>query len=289
MDVLKKPWVAGIISASVVILSVVYLFVSSTSSNVEASTSRERRTERDRTNVSQNVRNQENEDNVLIQNYVDRHGLTYVDSIIASTADFDTMFTSLAMEAGQGNEVIFVYVFREDVLTASNTNYIEAFQGGLLGDPSGVTNTAITLRDAIGIEELTVTMHFLDVNGVRVVDLSFRCDGTILDSGRVISSSGTSSVSGRQQTSIESTLVGTWDNGSGRLFLFVFGEADSVEFRDNGTVIITEGGSSRTVNWSSSGPGAFTADRREFTYTISGDVLTITDSFDDSWTFDRVH
>jgi len=147
MNVLKKPWVAGVISVSVVVLSIIYLFLSSTTGNVEASTSRERRERRDRPNVSQNVGSQERDDHALI---------------------------------------------------------------------------------------------------------------------------------------------GTWDNGSGRIFLFVFNEADSVEFRANGTVVITEGRSSRTVNWSSSGPGAFTADGQNFAYSIRGNILTITDSWDDSWTFDRV-
>jgi len=82
-------------------------------------------------------------------------------------------------------------------------------------------------------------------------------------------------------------LIGEWDNGSGRIFLFVFGRADSVEFRDDGTVIITEGSSSQTVNWERGRPGHFTANNRDFTYRINGDVLTITDSANDDWTFDR--
>jgi len=83
-------------------------------------------------------------------------------------------------------------------------------------------------------------------------------------------------------------LIGEWDNGSGRIFLFVFRRADAVEFRDNGTVIITENNTSQTVDWEPDGPGAFTADGRSFTYTVRGDVLTITDSANDDWTFDRV-
>jgi hypothetical protein len=85
-----------------------------------------------------------------------------------------------------------------------------------------------------------------------------------------------------------STLLGTWENGSGRIFLFVFDRAESVEFLENGTVIITQpNGDRNTVNWNLDGSGAFTADRRQFTYSINGDVLTITDSANDDWMFDR--
>jgi len=84
-------------------------------------------------------------------------------------------------------------------------------------------------------------------------------------------------------------LIGSWDNGEGRIFLWVFGRADAVEFRDNGTVIITEGRDSQTVDWSAGNSGHFTAGNREFTYTIVGDTLTITDSANDSWSFDRAN
>ncbi|MCL2559458.1 MAG: hypothetical protein FWE07_03125 [Turicibacter sp.] len=87
----------------------------------------------------------------------------------------------------------------------------------------------------------------------------------------------------------ESEIIGTWDNGSGRIFLFVFDEAEEVEFRDNGRVVITQGdGASRTVDWElGDDEGTFVADGQNFTYTVRGDVLTITDSWNDSWTFDR--
>ena len=85
----------------------------------------------------------------------------------------------------------------------------------------------------------------------------------------------------------DSALLGYWENGSGRIFLFVFNRADSVEFLANGTVIITENGARNTVDWMHTGPGAFTADGRQFTYSISGGVLTITDSANDDWVFDR--
>ena len=85
----------------------------------------------------------------------------------------------------------------------------------------------------------------------------------------------------------DSTLLGYWENGSGGVFLWVFGRADSVEFLENGTVIITEDGVSETVNWNSTGAGAFSADGRPFTYSINGNILTITDSANDSWIFDR--
>jgi len=89
-------------------------------------------------------------------------------------------------------------------------------------------------------------------------------------------------------TSIEGhELLGTWENGDGRILLFTFGRADSVEFREDGTVVITEGRNSRTVDWEPGQPGEFTAGNFSFTYTIRGDVLTITDSADDDWTFDR--
>lgn len=85
----------------------------------------------------------------------------------------------------------------------------------------------------------------------------------------------------------EHDLLGTWDNGSGGALLWVFGSADSVEFRANGTVIITEDGDSETVDWVSGEPGHLTADDQEFTYSIAGDALTITDSANDDWTFVR--
>ncbi|MCL2559362.1 MAG: hypothetical protein FWE07_02645 [Turicibacter sp.] len=85
----------------------------------------------------------------------------------------------------------------------------------------------------------------------------------------------------------DSELLGYWDNGSGRILLFVFGTADSVEFLEDGTVIITERGNSTTVNWAPIEPGRFLANNQEFSYRIVGDVLTITDSWNDDWHFDR--
>ena len=85
----------------------------------------------------------------------------------------------------------------------------------------------------------------------------------------------------------DSALLGYWENGSGLIFLWVFEEADSVEFLANGTIIITEDGESNTVNWNPTGAGSFIADNETFTYSINGDILTITDSFNDSWSFER--
>jgi len=84
-----------------------------------------------------------------------------------------------------------------------------------------------------------------------------------------------------------SSLLGYWENGSGRIFLFVFQRADSVEFLANGTVVITEGDEQNVVDWATTRSGTFTADGRQFTYLIEGDVLTITDSANDDWTFER--
>ena len=86
----------------------------------------------------------------------------------------------------------------------------------------------------------------------------------------------------------DSELIGTWENGSGSILLWVFGEAETVEFLADGTVIITQpNGSSETVVWSPTGSGSFTAEREEFTYSITGNTLVITDSWNDSWVFDR--
>ena len=85
----------------------------------------------------------------------------------------------------------------------------------------------------------------------------------------------------------DSSLLGYWENGSGNRFLWVFREADSVHFLENGTVIITEDGVSETVNWEVTEVGAFRANDRAFTYSIEGDILTITDSSGDDWAFAR--
>ena len=88
--------------------------------------------------------------------------------------------------------------------------------------------------------------------------------------------------------SSDTELIGSWENGSGNRFLFVFDEADEVEFRANGTVVITQDGTSRTVNWElGDAPGTFTAADDDFTYSVYDDELTIIDSWNDSWTFDR--
>ena len=85
----------------------------------------------------------------------------------------------------------------------------------------------------------------------------------------------------------ESPLLGYWENGSGDVFLWVFNQADSVHFLENGTVIITEDGVSETATWEVTELGAFTVNDRAFTYAIQGDVLTITDSSNDNWSFER--
>ena len=85
----------------------------------------------------------------------------------------------------------------------------------------------------------------------------------------------------------DSALLGYWGNGAGSIFLWVFGLSDSVEFLENGTVIITQDETSTTVEWYLKEPGTFAADGREFTYSIDGDVLTITDSANDSWSWQR--
>ena len=97
----------------------------------------------------------------------------------------------------------------------------------------------------------------------------------------------TSNIRSEPAAITDSELIGNWDNGSGRIFLFVFDRADEVEFLENGTVIITQDGTSRTVDWSPGSSGAFTAEGREFTYRVRGNTLTITDSAGDDWTFER--
>ena len=85
----------------------------------------------------------------------------------------------------------------------------------------------------------------------------------------------------------DSALIGYWEGGSGRVFLWVFNRADSVEFFADGTLIITEAGSRDIVEWELVAPGSFIADGEAFTYVIHGDVLTITDRASDDWSFYR--
>jgi len=86
----------------------------------------------------------------------------------------------------------------------------------------------------------------------------------------------------------ESTLLGSWGNGRGSVLLFVFNEADSVEFLEDGTVMIIQGSSRWLTDWEIDAPGSFTADGEQFSYSIDDDTLVITDSWNDDWTFDRV-
>ena len=85
----------------------------------------------------------------------------------------------------------------------------------------------------------------------------------------------------------DSPLLGYWTNGEGRIHLWVFNRADSVEFLEDGTVIITENGISQTISWTSVEPGVFMANERRFTYVVEGDILILTDSANDDWIFDR--
>ena len=85
----------------------------------------------------------------------------------------------------------------------------------------------------------------------------------------------------------QESLLGTWENGRGAIFLMVFDEADSIEFLENGTIIITHKNSQRSVNWKSDTPGIFIADGEQFSYSINDDILVITDMWEDNWTFDR--
>ena len=85
----------------------------------------------------------------------------------------------------------------------------------------------------------------------------------------------------------DSALLGFWRNGSGRYFLWVFGEANTVEFLVDGTLIISEDEQREVVDWKSTEPGTFTADGDLFTYSIMSNILTITDRSNDSWSFYR--
>jgi len=85
----------------------------------------------------------------------------------------------------------------------------------------------------------------------------------------------------------ESGLLGQWQDGTGRFFLWVFGEADSVEFLENGTLVITEAEQTSLVDWASTELGTFVADGDSFAYSIVDNTLTITDRSNDSWSFNR--
>ena len=84
----------------------------------------------------------------------------------------------------------------------------------------------------------------------------------------------------------DSPLVGAWDQGDGDLFLLIFGEADSVEFLEDGFVIISQNDESHTVNWRPGGAeNTFSAAGAAFVFEIDNEMLTITDAAGDSWTF----
>jgi len=85
----------------------------------------------------------------------------------------------------------------------------------------------------------------------------------------------------------DSPLIGRWENGQGPIFLWVFREADAVEFFDDGTVHIIEGGHTREADWIPGANGTLRVNRSRFSYSINGDFLTITDSANDSWRFNR--
>ena len=89
-------------------------------------------------------------------------------------------------------------------------------------------------------------------------------------------------------THADSPLLGTWENGRGSMFLWVFGEADSVEFLENGTLRMIENGRVQTATWVPGANGTFRANRSRFRYSINDNNLVITDSANDDWRFDRV-
>ena len=87
----------------------------------------------------------------------------------------------------------------------------------------------------------------------------------------------------------DSELLGLWEHGWGSVHLLVFDRADSVEFLEDGIVIITDDDESQKVEieWRANDSGEFTVDGDLFTYSMSGDVLTITDRASDDWSFYR--
>ncbi|MCL1990079.1 MAG: hypothetical protein FWG67_04230 [Defluviitaleaceae bacterium] len=89
--------------------------------------------------------------------------------------------------------------------------------------------------------------------------------------------------------SVPSHLLGNWSAGQGSMPIAVFGEAHALEFLENGTVIVTEGGSRWPIDWefSTSSSGYFNAAGQRFDYTIEGDTLTLTDSRHHQWTFQQ--
>ena len=94
--------------------------------------------------------------------------------------------------------------------------------------------------------------------------------------------------SNRPASTEENTLIGTWGNGRGMMHLLVFRHADYVEFLEDGTLIIINGESRWASEWEHVGAGAFIADGERFGYTIEGDTLTLTDSWEDDWAFERI-
>jgi len=90
--------------------------------------------------------------------------------------------------------------------------------------------------------------------------------------------------------SIDNPLIGRWENGSGRAWMWFFGPADELEFVDNERLRLWENGRRMTVTWNHTGPGTFNIYSDYFngsiSYVIDGDNLSITFRRT-TWTFTR--
>jgi len=86
----------------------------------------------------------------------------------------------------------------------------------------------------------------------------------------------------------DAPFLGKWHEGFGVAGLFIFMEADSVEFLPDGTVIITENEIEETAFWTLDTDEILRIAGREFSWEIENDTLTITDSWETDWVFRRV-
>jgi hypothetical protein len=81
----------------------------------------------------------------------------------------------------------------------------------------------------------------------------------------------------------EEDLIGRWVEGLAfGAPLFVFGFAETIEFREDGTLLIIEDGVERTENWEMDSDGNLSVSNRTFLVVVEDDVLILFDEWDDA-------
>ena len=146
MDFLRKRSVAYTIAIVIVVLSTRHLYQSySDAGAVE---------------VNENTGN-------LIQQFIEERE----DRIVGALRE-DENFSSVNLEVGSGNEIIYVFIFTS---TSTFPADIDDFETGFL-NAEGIEDVANNLRDQIGLEYLTVRSRFFDSEGELLLELSFHSD-----------------------------------------------------------------------------------------------------------------